>query len=384
MMDGEKSMVSVGQAQGAPQMGIAVVSADQYGFVEARIRADAQVRTALALARPRDLDVVRERLLKDARRPGFAEVAQYAIPRGGKTITGPSIRFAEACLRALGNVMVDVTIIHEDDQERAGEVVVCDLEANQVYRQGFVVRKVAERRKLPPNTRQEDIAGTRTGADGQTLYLVRLGETDILMAQNAITSRIIRTLALRLAPGDIVEEALATCLATQRSQDAQDPAAARKRIADAFGALGVSVSDLKAYLGHPLEQCSPAEMDLLRGHYAAMREGQATWAEIAAARATEAEAADRPANKAAAAVREKLAARKGGEGPQGQSPASTARWAGLAYLAPGRSREEIEAAAIGAVTAAGGPSDPGAWTETMWRAAEDAVKALGTRQPGEA
>lgn len=278
-----------GQQRGASGAALvpAAVTADQFGHLEARVRSEIQARTALAVARPRDMDEVRERILRDARRPGLAAVVEYAIPRAGTTIRGPSIRFAESVARALGNVAVDVTIIHEDDAHRLCEVSVVDLESNVCYRQAFQLRKVMERRKLPANARQEDVVGTRVGADGQTLYLMRASEQDLAMQQAAQASRVIRGLILRVAPGDIVEEALQAARATREREDSVDPAAAKRRIADAFATIGVTVAELKRYLGHPLDQCSPAELDELRGIWAAIRDGQTTWPEVAAAKAAE-------------------------------------------------------------------------------------------------
>ncbi len=260
----------------------AAISRDQTGALEARIRAEVGARAALAITRPRDLDVARERLLKDCRRPAFAETAEYAVPRAGTTIRGPSIRMAEAVARAMGNLDIQVVLVAEDDERRVLEAVVADLECNAVWRQAFSVRRVIERRKLPPGARAEDVIGQRVGADGQVLYLIRASEADLMMSQQAAASRVLRGLILRVCPGDILEEAIQVARETRERGTAADPAAARKRIADAFGALGVSVSDLKAYLGHPIEQCSPAEMDLLRGHYAAIKDGATTWAEVAA------------------------------------------------------------------------------------------------------
>lgn len=348
------------------------VSRDQTGALEARIRAEVGARAALAIARPRDLDVARERLLRDCRRPAFAESAEYAVPRGGTTIRGASIRMAEAVARALGNLDVQVVLVAEDDERRIMEAVVCDLETNTVWRQAFSVRRVVERRRLPPGARAEDVVGQRVGADGQVLYLIRASEADLMMSQQAAASRVLRGLILRICPGDILEEAITTARETRERGTNQDPAAARKRILDAFAGIGVSASDLKAHLGHPLEQCSPAEIEALRGLYAAIRDGQTTWAE--ATRQRDAPEAESPAVQAAA-ERARAATSK--------SPASTARWAGLAYLAPGRDREEIDAAARGAALAVGGASDPAAWTEQQWRAAEDAVKAIGHQKTGE-
>jgi len=279
-MDEQKALVP--QSEAAALVRPETVSADQTGLLEARIRADAQVRATLALARPRDLLRVRERILADARRPAFAAQAEYAVPRAGTTIRGPSIRFAESVIRALGNVTVEVAVVAEDEERRLVEVTVCDLEANALYRQGFVVRKVVERRKLPPNQRPEDVLGTRTGADGQTIYLIRASEADLAMMQASQASRVIRNLGLRLAPGDLVEEALRECARTREGEAKADPQAAIRRIADAFAELRVSVQDLQDYLGHPLVQASPAEIETLRGVWTAIKEGTTTWAQVVA------------------------------------------------------------------------------------------------------
>lgn len=299
----ETSMVPVPQPA---QVAMATVSADQFGHIEARIRADAQVRTMMAIARPRDLDVVRERMLKDAARPTFAEAATYSLPRGGKSITGPTIRFAESALRAYGNVTIDTVVLHEDEKERSLELVIVDLESNMTFREGFVVPKVIERRNLPPRVNQEDIIGKRVNAEGQTLYLLKASDADVRMMGGAVASRVMRNLALRIIPGDLIEEAQQRCKETRNRGDASDPAAARKRIADAFAGQGVSVGELKEYLGHPLDSCSPAELETLRGLFGAIRDGTSTWAEVISGVRGDAEKATSPARKAAATLRDTL------------------------------------------------------------------------------
>ena len=64
----------------------ALAMAAQQKAVEARYK--------MALARPRDLDAVRQNMLKDARRPSFASVAIYHKPIG-KGVEGPSIRLSK-------------------------------------------------------------------------------------------------------------------------------------------------------------------------------------------------------------------------------------------------------------------------------------------------
>lgn len=61
----------------------------------AQSKALVEARYTVAINRPRDIDAVRQALLKECSRPSFAAVARYNKPIG-KGVVGPSIRFAEA------------------------------------------------------------------------------------------------------------------------------------------------------------------------------------------------------------------------------------------------------------------------------------------------
>ena len=56
--------------------------------------------------------------------------------------------------------------------------------------------------------------------------------------------------------------------------------AARKRVVDAFHSVGVGPEDLVVYLGHKIEQTSPAELDSLRSIYTAIKEGETSWTAV--------------------------------------------------------------------------------------------------------
>ncbi|MFK5283136.1 hypothetical protein ACI3PL_26555, partial [Lacticaseibacillus paracasei] len=71
--------------------------------------------------------------------------------------------------------------------------------------------------------------------------------------QNALVSKAVRTLAMRLIPGDLVDGAMEVVIQTQNKRDAQDPDAARKKLVDAFAGVGVKPADLKTYLAHDLD-----------------------------------------------------------------------------------------------------------------------------------
>ena len=312
-MSGQDLMRQDQGGAGGVAMVPAMPSADQYGHIEALTRAQIQARTTVALMRPRDLLAVRDTLLKDAKRPGFAATAEYAKPVGGSTVKGPSIRFVESGLRAMGNVDVGVSVIRDDEAERIAKVSVVDLESNSAYAMEIHLDKTVERRR-PDGY---EVLGQRTNKSGQTVYIVRATEDDLAIKQAAQVSKAVRTLGLRLIPGDLVDDAMVACRETRGKTDAQDPAAAAKRVADAFSGIGVRPADLAKYLGHGIDQSSPAELDDLRAIYAAIKDGETTWRDVMATReGGEGKAEASPTQAAASKVREKL-----GRGKQAAVPA---------------------------------------------------------------
>ena len=281
------------------------VSADKYGHVEAAKRAEIQTRTTVALARPRDPLDVRAKMLAAAQRPKFAEQAEYALPRSGKTIVGATIRFAEECKRAMGNLICGIDVIHDDADLKIVRVSIADMEVNNYDYQDITITKTMER-KQPKDS--DEILSKRTNSSGQTVYTVVCPEGELAVKQAAQVARVKRNLILQATPGDIIEEALAEARHTCQNRDAKDPAGATKRIADAFADdLRVTPSDLAKYLGHPLSQCSPMELDDLRGIYSALKDGDTTWSQIIGERIKPEGSAT---EKATAKVQEALAGQK--------------------------------------------------------------------------
>lgn len=60
----------------------------------------------------------------------IAESCMYSVPRGGKMITGPSVRLAEMCATSWGNLHVGARVIDATDTEVIAQAVAWDLEAN--------------------------------------------------------------------------------------------------------------------------------------------------------------------------------------------------------------------------------------------------------------
>lgn len=271
--------------------------------VAAQARAQIEARYIVAMKNPRDWDQVRFKLLKECSRPGFAEVARYSKPVGGSKIEGPSIRFAEAALRCMTNISPSSVVIWDDEDKRIIRVSVTDIESNLTYEQDVVIAKTVERNRLQDG---QQALSSRTNSRNQIVYTVRATEDDLLNKQAAQVSKALRTQALRLLPGDILEECMDTVLETQEKRDKADPDAAKKKILDAFAKIGVTPKQLGEYLGHDTAQIVEAELKDLRAVFAAIQQGEATWHEVMATKRPENVSG---AQKATDAVKQRLAAK---------------------------------------------------------------------------
>lgn len=257
----------------------------------ARAQAEVQARYIMAERKPRSLEQFRVSLLAHCKRPGFAVVAEYAKPVGGGSIKGPSIRFVETALREYSNVSPEETIIYDDDHKRVTRVSVTDLETNVTYHGDVVVEKTVERKK--PKSGDEVLA-TRQNSYGDTVFKIRATEDDFANKSASACSKKLRNLGLRILPADIVDEAMETCRKTRQDKDAQNPAAARRQIIDAFATLQVMPAMLDEYLGHPFEQANPAELDELRAAYITVRENEARWVDLVEAQRVRRGEAEKP------------------------------------------------------------------------------------------
>jgi hypothetical protein len=276
-----------------------------------QLKAQVQARYLMALRQPRDWDTVRVRLLKECARPGFAEVARYHKPIG-KGVEGLSIRFAEAAVRCMTNVLAESSVVYEDDEKRQIRVTVTDLEANVTYPIDVMVSKYVERSKVPDG---EQAIRVRMNSYNKPVYTVRATEDDLLNKQNAQVSKAIRTAALRLLPGDIQDECEAAILETLAKRDKEDPEAAKKRVLDGFARLGILPTDVRLYIGKPLEQLVESDLAELRALYTALKDGEATWAaalEVKGRKAPEKAAAEGGAAQAGGTALDKAAAAAAG------------------------------------------------------------------------
>lgn len=268
----------------------------------AAAEAEVKAQCAMAIKFPRDLDVVREKLLKECKRPSFAESSRYAKPIGNKKVTGFSVRFAEAAIAAMGHIHTTIKTLAETPEYRKIEIRVWDAQNMISYADEATVEKTIERHSIPKG---QEYVRTRLNTSGDLLYIIRATEDDLLNKVNSAKSKSIRNSGLRMVPGWLLDECENAIAETSRKSDAADPDAAKKQIFDAFAQLGVSVDDIKKYLGHEAATLQPAELQGLRELFVAVRDGETTLAAIFRQREEESASAP-PSGKGTKALKEKL------------------------------------------------------------------------------
>lgn len=228
-----------------------------------------EIQSAIAIAKrfPRNEDQAFERLMKSADRTSFADVAAYSFPRGGATVEGPSVNLAREAGRLWGNLRYGLEIVRDDEKSRQIRAFAWDLESNTKVTAEDEFAKLVQRK----------VRGTN-----RTEW-IEPDERDLRELTNRRGAICLRNCLLQVLPDDLIEDALARCKETLRKGAQTDPDGARKKIILGFSELNVTPAMLEKRLGHPLAECSPAEIAELRTIYRSIADGNSRWSEYVTA-----------------------------------------------------------------------------------------------------
>lgn len=100
-------------------------------IMEAGARAEFDVQIATAKKYPRNLTRVKENAVAIVTMSKeTAETCRYALPRGGRTISGASVHLARIIVQQYGNIRVDAKVKQITDKQIISEATCFDLETN--------------------------------------------------------------------------------------------------------------------------------------------------------------------------------------------------------------------------------------------------------------
>lgn len=216
-----------------------------------------EVQAAMVVAKkfPRDEFLAIEKIKKTCQRVSLAEQAIYSYPRGGKNVTGPSIRLAEAIAQNWGNI--DYGVIELEQKGGASEMMAYawDLETNTRVTKIFGVEHKRDTKK--GSYRLED-------------------SRDIYEATANFGARRMRACILGVVPGDVVDMAMDECKATISRGNGEPMQERIKKLQKAFmNDFGINKEQLEGYTGYNLGEFGEEEIFNLKGVYKALRDGQA-------------------------------------------------------------------------------------------------------------
>jgi hypothetical protein len=219
-------------------------------------RAVAEVQAAMVVARmnPRDEMRAYQRIVMACKRKSLAEQASYAYPRGGKMVTGPSIRLAEVIAGYWGNITYGLRELNRGKGISEVEAFAWDLETNTRV------------------TRQFQVKHIRDKSDGGKQLT---GERDIYELVASMGQRRVRACILEVVPGDIVEGAEEECKKTLQGGNGEPMEDRIRKMVLAFSEFGISKDMIEARLRHKIEATLPAELVTLQQIYRSLKDGMA-------------------------------------------------------------------------------------------------------------
>lgn len=217
-------------------------------------RAIEEVRASILIAKsmPRDLAQVYEDVRNTCMRRSFADKAFYAFPRGGQTVTGVSIRFAEELARIYGNLKYGIKEISQREDETEYLAYCIDLQSNTCSEQSFTVKHERHTR-----------SGVTKLTDPRDIY--ELG------ANNA--SRRLRQRILAILPPDLIEDAELLCRKTIEGGGQKTMADRVKEMLSAFSPFGVTKKMIEEYLGKSMDAVLPEDITSLVAIYNSLKDG---------------------------------------------------------------------------------------------------------------
>lgn len=197
-------------------------------------RAMQEIQAAVISAKkfPRDTIAAHKRIMDACKRKVLAEQSMYAFPRGGQTVTGPSIKLAEVLAQNWGNIRCGVTELERTAKESTLMAYCVDLETNYQKTVAFVV----------PNERH-----TKKG-------IMRLTDPRDIYENNMNNgSRRLRNCILAVIPGDIVEEAVNECEKTLKGDNSEPHQEKIKRVLKNMELIGIDQAMIEKRFGKKLE-----------------------------------------------------------------------------------------------------------------------------------
>ena len=229
-----------------------------------RAIAEAQGKLVIAKRFPRDEVEAYAKAMEACQRPTMAAKAFYSFPRGGQTVEGPTIRFAEELARCWGNIDYGIKELSQDDGKSEMQAYAWDLETNAQSVQNFT--NPHQREKTDKKTKTVTMEALKSQRD---IY-----ENNANMATRRLRSRI-----LAILPSWFVEDAIEECKKTLAGRNNTPLIDRVKKMVVAFAKIGVTQEQIEKRLKKKIDTMNADDFVEYTGIYNAIKQGESKIAE---------------------------------------------------------------------------------------------------------
>lgn len=253
-----EEIMEYGSAPNMPSMGGVMARMDNINqgtiAIEAsRAIAEAQGKLVIAKRFPRNEVEAYAKAMEACQRPSMAAKAFYSFPRGGQTVAGPTIRFAEELARCWGNIDYGIKELSQDDGKSEMQAYAWDLETNAQSVQNFTNPHQREQgKKMVALTSQRDIY-----------------ENNANMATRRLRSRI-----LAILPSWYVEDAIEECKKTLAGKNDTPLIDRVKKMVVQFAKIGVTQEQIEKRLKRKADTMNADDFTEFIGIYNAIKQGE--------------------------------------------------------------------------------------------------------------
>ena len=229
-----------------------------------RAIAEAQGKLVIAKRFPRDEVQSYAKAMEACQRPTMAAKAFYSFPRGGQTVEGPTIRFAEELARCWGNIDYGIKELSQDNGKSEMQAYAWDLETNAQSVQNFT----------NPHKREKTDKRTKT-----VVMETLTGQRDIYENNANMATRRLRSRILAILPAWFVEDAIAECKKTLAGQNDTPLIDRVKKMVVQFAKLGVTQEMIEKRLKRKVDTMTSDDFVEYVGIYNAVKGGESETAD---------------------------------------------------------------------------------------------------------
>lgn len=217
-----------------------------------RAVAEAQGKLLIAKKFPRNEADAYAKIMQACGRKALAEQALYAYPKGGQTVSGVSIRFAEEVARLWGNIDYGIRELSQKDGISEMEAYCWDMQTNVSSSQRFTIAHERHTNK-----------GVTKLTDPRDVY-----ELTANMGARRLRARILAVLPADLV--DAAEQAIRNTLAGNASESIEDRI---RKMLTAFAKFGVTKELIEKRAGKQITEFFPEDVVELGTIFTSIKDG---------------------------------------------------------------------------------------------------------------